>query len=178
MERIILWEINSTSLQVNPLSTNQHAFRAGRSTETALTSMVSKVENAICNGKYALCVFLDIQGAFDNVSPEAVLRGMENKGISDRFCRWYEHYLMNRTITVKHNGVTLHRSLTLGTPQGGVLSPVMWNLAFESYLELFQGSLIHVDEFVDDAALLLVGHNPNLNGETNIDWFSEPPKQR
>ena len=38
----------------------------------------------------------------------------------------------------------------------------MWNLAFESYLELFQGSLIHVNGFADDAALLLVGDNPNI----------------
>ena len=47
MERLVLWEINATSLLETPLSTNQHAFRQGRSTDTALSSMVGRIEEAL-----------------------------------------------------------------------------------------------------------------------------------
>ena len=67
----MLWHINQTALVENPLSGNQHAFRSGMNTETALTSMASKIERALSKGEYALGVFLDIQGAFHNVNTEA-----------------------------------------------------------------------------------------------------------
>ena len=54
---------------------------------------VSKVEKALAKREYALGVFLFIQGAFDNGKPQAVIQGMEAKGISKETQKWYDHYL-------------------------------------------------------------------------------------
>jgi len=161
-ERTVGWYITGGALEVNPLSDNQHAFRKGRSTETALSSLVQHVEDAISNGKYCLGVFLDIQGAFDNINPLSVVDGMGRKHIDKRIINWYKHYLENRSIEIEYRGTTTHRLLTRGTPQGGVLSPMMWNLAFDSLLDLFKDGLVKCYGYADDAALIISGTKPHF----------------
>ncbi len=162
MERLILWHLNDSVLKVNPLSSNQHAFRKGKSTETCLSNMLEYIENALIQGKVALGVFLDIQGAFDNVKPQSIIKGMEAKGIDKPIITWYYHYLINRRIVVDHEGVKMGRYLTLGTPQGGVLSPLMWNLVFESLLAEFDEGFVKICGFADDAGLITVGSNTSV----------------
>jgi ribonuclease HI/retron-type reverse transcriptase len=161
LERIVLWEINETLLD-KPLSSNQHAFRKGRSTESALSHMVEKIEHALLKNKFALGVFLDIQGAFDNVLPSSVVSAMEKKGLNNTIIRWYSHYLCNRTLTFDYEGVHIERALTRGTPQGGVLSPVIWNLVFEGLLDLYEEGFVNVCGFADDAGLITVGTHPHV----------------
>ena len=159
MERIILWEINESYLKASPLSANQHAFRKGHSTETALSTMTSHIEGAFQNSNHALGVFLDIQGAFDNVKPASIIRGMKDKDLPKEMIKWYRHYLLFRSAEVDYQGISCIRYLNLGTPQGGVLSPLMWNLAFESLLHIYKDSHIKICGFADDAGLLICGKN-------------------
>ena len=162
LERILLWQLQETVLKEKPLSKNQHAFRKGRSTESALSCMVSHIEGAIDKKEYALGVFLDIQGAFDNVKPEAIIRGLKARGVPDELLKWYDGYLRTRSIVIDHLGVKIILYLTLGVPQGGVLSPLMWNLAFEGLLELFEDGFIKISGFADDAGLLTTGKVPSV----------------
>ncbi len=162
LERIWLWELESTSLKECPLSENQHAFRKGHSTETALSNMVEYLESALIPNKFALAVFLDIQGAFDNISSMSVTRGMQDKHFPNMFIQWYDFLLRNRKINIRYEGVHLERFLTKGTPQGGVLSPLAWNLAFESFLKLFEKGPVKACGFADDAGLVTTGDSPLL----------------
>ena len=50
------------------LSALQYEFRAGVSTETALHEFVRRVEHCLVRKKPALGIFLNIVGAFDNVT--------------------------------------------------------------------------------------------------------------
>ncbi len=164
MERVLMWQLNETSLLHNPLSVKQHAFRKGRSTESALSNMAEHIESALVKNEFALGVFLDIQGAFDNVQPESIIQGMRDKDIEEHFIRWYEHYLRNRKIEFMHQGVKTKRYLMKGTPQGGVLSPIMWNLAFESLLKLYDMGTVNICGFADDAGLIVSGSSPFILG--------------
>ena len=47
-----------------------------------------------------------------------------------------------------------------GTPQGGVLSPLIWNLAFDDLLSQFDEGPVHIKGFADDAALLICDPDP------------------
>ncbi len=78
LERVWVWQLEESLIQ-NPLSCDQHAFQRGYSTDSALYTMVEYAVSAIIQNKFALCVFLDIQGAFDNVSIYAVIKGMQDK---------------------------------------------------------------------------------------------------
>jgi len=54
------------------LSDTQHAYRKGRPADTALHSLVSSIERGFRNKEYSLAAFLDIEGAFNNVTPTAI----------------------------------------------------------------------------------------------------------
>jgi ribonuclease HI len=159
LERVVLWHLEATALVRNPLNKNQNAFRKGRSTETALTCMVDKLESAVKNKKYALGVFLDIQGAFDNVNADSVIRGMKAKGFDRKIVNWFGWFLKNRTISINYKGCSLERNLVKGTPQGGVLSPLMWNLVFDSLLDLYNDGPTVAYGYADDAGLVTCGED-------------------
>jgi ribonuclease HI len=159
LERVVMWHLEETVLQSNPLNANQHAFRKGHSTESALTGMVDKLEYAINNNKFAIGVFLDIKGAFDNVDAESVIRGMQAKGFDCEVTNWYGNLLQNRSVTVDYKGCKLERKLTRGTPQGGVLSPLMWNLVFDSLLDLYKDGPVQSYGYADDGSLVMVGND-------------------
>ena len=44
-----------------------------------------------------------------------------------------------------------------GTPQGGVLSPTLWNINFDDLLKLYDGTAVQANGFADDIALLVSG---------------------
>ena len=73
--------MEETDLKVNPLHMNQHAFRKGSSCDSALSDMVNDIEKSIHRGEYALGVFLDVTGAFINLSIEAAQQGMNRAQI-------------------------------------------------------------------------------------------------
>ena len=155
-ERVVLWQMQETTLARTPLHTNQHAFRKGRSTDSALTNTVEYIEAAYKKGHVTLGVFVDIKGAFDTVTKNAIISGLRKRGENPLIIHWYEHFLTNRTIKIEHKGNVTNKLLTRGTPQGGVLSPIMWNIAFDSLLYQFPDKpTINMVGFADDGALLV-----------------------
>ncbi len=118
--------------------------------------MADDKQSSILPDKYALGISLDIKGAFDNLSVEASIWGMVNKGLPPQIIRWYSHYLSLQSIMAKIKGVSTALSLTRGTPQGGMLSPLVWNLTFNDLLDRFNSVVpAQVKGFADDAAIVL-----------------------
>ena len=161
MERVILWEMEATALIDTPLNPNQHGFRHNSSCDSAVSGLVDLIESAILRKQYAIGVFLDIQGAFDNLDLDKAVQGMEKHSFPTPVVQWYAHYLRGRTVEADVKGVKATRRLTRGTPQGGVLSPMVWNLAFDSLLDLFNEGPVKAKGFADDAALVVLGLDPD-----------------
>ena len=66
----------------------------------------------------------------------------------------------NREIKLKTNGVETNRKLRHGTQQGGVLSPLAFNLAFDPLLNLlkrFEGGVANPVGYADDASFIISG---------------------
>ncbi|KAH8337518.1 hypothetical protein KR074_010651, partial [Drosophila pseudoananassae] len=83
LERLISIHINLT---INPddISGSQHAYRKGRSTETALHEITKFVEKALSDKEYALIAFLDIEGAFNNILPCSIINALTRQGVGDQ----------------------------------------------------------------------------------------------
>jgi hypothetical protein len=139
-ERMVGWEIEATSLEEYPMHKRQHAFRKGHSCDDAFTGTVNRIEHAMHNGQFAVAVFLDIRGAFDNITSDAIVLAMERHHIDPEIARiWCEFYLRNQLCEL-----TLGDEKAHGIPQGGVLSPpIGWNLAFNKLLECYDNSSAH-----------------------------------
>ena len=161
LERLVLWELEDNALRRTPFHPAQHAFRKGQSCDTALSEVIDKIESGIMRGRYALGVFLDIQGAFDNVRWTKVIQLMLARGFPARLTRWYEQFLKNRIINYSNDkGVTHSRRLAKGTPQGGVLSPVCWNVIFDDLLSRVDSGPVRAVAYADDLCLLVTGIDP------------------
>ena len=115
LERLVQWRLETTAA---PYHRNQHAFRSGHCTEHALSHMTDLAEKALHRKHVALAVFLDIQGAFDTLSSEAVERGMQKHGVEEKLTSWYTQYLRHRICKVA--GQSGHYLVRHGTGQGGV----------------------------------------------------------
>ncbi len=163
LERLILWNLEATTFRTNPLHERQHAFRKGHSTETALSQVVDQIEEAIYNGRQAMAVFLDIEGAFDNLNTDSAVKAMEKHKIPDQVIKWYSYYLRNRTSAVQYGNKKEQRLLTRGTPQGGVLSPILWNMAFDELLQLYDKGPVSIYGFADDACLVTTAYGISQN---------------
>jgi hypothetical protein len=77
MEKLVDRHIRDGALRIHPLHRNQHAYQTGKSTETALHSVVTRIEYAIKRKDIALGAFLDIEGAFDRISFDIIKQAAE-----------------------------------------------------------------------------------------------------
>ena len=160
MERVVAWHLEEVGVS-DKLSPHQHAFRKGKSTDTCLSEVVDRIESSIMRKQYALGVFFDIEGAFDNVLTPKVLEGLNDKRVPKDIIRWYGHYLSNRSVTISLGETTRSRLLTRGTPQGGILSPLVWNVVFDSLLNRLKGLRgVHPTGYADDGMFLITGICP------------------
>ena len=158
LERIIFWHLNKTTFKYNKLHQNLFSYQEGKGTEDALHSLVHKVEKALEKKEFAVALFLDIDAAFSKASIESILKNMERKGIDPGIVRWSEYMLVHRECFATLNGETVMKVPTRGTPQGGILSIIFWNLEPDDLLDRFpqvHPSLINC--FADDIVDIISG---------------------
>jgi len=93
-------------------------YRKGRSTVTALHSVVSVVEKSLWYKEYALIAFLDIEGAFNNVTPEAITGALASLGFEGRLVGLINQLFANRVVSSSLGSSTLTRHISRGTAQG------------------------------------------------------------
>lgn len=156
MERLILWHLNRDLQLDNALSSKQYGFRKGNSTESAIIKLVSLVESALKLGNYALGIFLDIEGAFDNIPFSAIKNALEKTAAKGNISNWILHFITNRKLKLKLQSISIIIWILAGCPQGGVLSPFLWNLVLDS-LFLLLSTLSSLLGFADDLAIILLG---------------------
>ena len=118
------------------ISEIQHAYSGIRGTDTALSTLVNMLESSILRKEFCLVVSVDIQGAFDNLATTAIKNIMVANNYPPFMIRWYMNFLKNRTSIAEVLGVKLSIRPVCGTPQHGVLSSRIWNLAFDPLLRL------------------------------------------
>jgi hypothetical protein len=125
--------------------------------ENAPSQMVDTAESAVLNGKIALAVFLDIKGAFDNLSSPTIAQGMKNHNVNENITNWMTKYLDSRYCRVKGSKQCFR--LVKGTGQGGILSPTLWNFVMDSFLEQFLELPVDAIAYADDGALIIVSND-------------------
>ncbi|MEM6804865.1 MAG: reverse transcriptase family protein, partial [Bacteroidota bacterium] len=160
LERLCLVEMDKSTFNLKKYEFEQHAFQTGRSCESACLEAVTFIENAILTKKQlAICVDLDIIGAFNEVRVESIITQMKNKGVNSDIVDWYENYITNRIAVVNIKGEKIIKKIDIGTPQGGVLSVVAWNIVFDDLIRRVKAlkNEVKIIGYADDAKLLAEG---------------------
>ena len=108
-------------------------------------------------GNYSLGVFLDIEQAFDAISFAAIREALADTNIPSTITEWIHHMVSNRYITLNYCGSTVTKRATKGSPQGGVLSPFLWNITLNTFLTGLGLHSNFVQAFADDLVILIRG---------------------
>jgi ribonuclease HI len=150
MERLVLWHLEDTTFKLKPLHKNQHAFRRGHSTDIPLSKLTNFVEQCFISKNYAVCIFLDIIGAFNNVSHQAIIKAMKTANFPTEITNWYGNYTQGRSCEINLGNKLFKRFLKDGTSQGGILSPIIFNLIINILLLIIQKAKALGIAFADD----------------------------
>ena len=146
------WPLDQRVLYISPM---QHAYSGSKGTDTALSTLVSMIESSILRGKCCLVISVDIKGAFDNLSNLAIENALRAANYPPIMIRWYMNFLKSRESIADVLGVKSIILPACGTPQGGVLSSRVWNLAFDPLIKLLNAnSPCSPVGFADDGALM------------------------
>lgn len=138
---------------------HQSGFRLGRGTMDAVLGLDRDIKRALVNREVVVAVFLDIERAYDMLWKEGLVLKLYDAGIRGRMLNWIREFLVDRTIQVKVGGVLSDTvAVDNGTPQGSVISPVLFNIMVNDMLDDvgvgFGRSL-----FADDGAVWKKGRN-------------------
>lgn len=122
---------------------DSYAYRPGRSAIDAVT-----VTRERCF-KYEWLLEIDIKGFFDNLDHEIMMQMLE-KQTDDKFILLYCRRFLQATM-VNEEGV--EKSRNRGTPQGGVISPILANLYLDEAFDQWMAEKfpeIEFERYADD----------------------------
>ena len=155
MEKLILPELSAAV----KLQDHQHGFRKNRSTVTALQEVNFHIASGLNRRKpphRTILVAVDLSRAFDTVDHELLLKDILQLEVSDTLIKFLCSYLRGRQQhTIFRNCKSKCRVVRQGVPQGGVLSPLLFNL-YMSSLPKPPGN-IKLISYADDCQVLHSG---------------------
>jgi len=133
-----------------------YGFRPGRSAHDA----ISMIERKITFDGYQIIVDADIKGYFDSIDHIILMRLVERRISDPRMLKLIRSWLK---AGVMESG-QYKASNDTGTPQGGVISPLLSNIYLHSFDKMFSRSGIPgiLVRYADDFVILLKGNTAGI----------------
>ena len=128
-------------------SPHSYGYRPNKNAHQALESVRMNVR------KYWWVIDMDISGFFDNMSHELLMKAV-SRHVEEKWAKMYIQRWLESPIEDKDGNKRYRKGM--GTPQGGVISPLLANLflhyALDKWLELNYSQLKYV-RYADDAII-------------------------
>ena len=163
MERLLkTYIVNNT-----PLDQHQFAYRAQRSTQDAVLCLITTITSFIDidAANYARCLFLDFSSAFNTISVSNLISELQH--LDSRVTNWVSSFLTGRTQrTMVNNILSTSITTSTGTPQGSVLSPLLFSV-YTNRIKSEQRN-ITILKYADDTCIIIcISNNNDLSNYFN-----------
>lgn len=153
-ERLILFRIQKFLDKKKILIMNQSGFRKSRQTKDNILTVIQTAQEGFNLGEKTTAIFFDIAAAFDKVWHDGLIYKLFKLGLPYYLIRICISFLRERTFSVKVDGTNSRICIIeCGVPQGGVLSPTLFQLYIND-LPLTQNSGEITILFADDIAFI------------------------
>ena len=159
LERVVATRLEShLSRSVPGLHDSQFGFRMGRSTAEAVARVRSLVDGAERRGYVALVVSLDVVDAFKSIPWDRIHWAVEFHRAPAYLRSVVRAFLWDRSIsdTVRGGGM-VEMAVYRGVPQGSVLGPLLWNIAYDAVLRVPMPPDSALACYADDTLVLVWG---------------------
>lgn len=133
---------------------NQHGFREGKSTKTALHTLKMIVKEKLSIFKYCAAISFDISGAFDVLNWMIASEIMKDLPLYNYLIYILRNFISHRQIGFKFlRGIRWFR-IYFGCPQGSCLGPLVWLLVADVILKRSKALSIDTISYADDSIVL------------------------
>lgn len=132
---------------------NQFGFRRGRSTIDCVSIFVADVIKGYSNREHTFSLAVDLKGAFSNILPLSIHNRIIDLRVPARLVNFISFITSVKHLCFNPEGKEFRDSY-VGVPQGGVLSPLLFNLALSRIGDVIPGAVRWL-MFADDLLLYI-----------------------
>lgn len=143
---------------------NQFGFKSNHSTDMCVYTMRSIIEYYNRCGSPVYVCFLDASKAFDRINHYKLFRKLINRNIDCKILRVLMYWYCNQTMCIRWgNSYSSCFNVTNGVRQGGILSPILFNLYMDGLSKTLtdtrigcnmNGTFVNHLMYADDTCLL------------------------
>ena len=127
LEKLVQSQLMKFMIESKQISTNQHSYRTGHSTTSALNQIYDTLLEATDRNYISVLLSVDQSAAFDNVNHEILLEKLKLYNCGENSLKWFCSYLKNRSHCVSiGNKLSNFKSTVNGVPQGSILGPLLY----------------------------------------------------
>jgi len=97
----------------------------------------------------------DVQGAFDSVWWPAILQRLQEAKCPRNLYYLFQNYLKEREAFIAMNSYNMRKNITQGCAQGSCWGPILWNIQYDTVLNLKFTDHTRVVAFADELVLII-----------------------
>jgi ribonuclease HI len=148
------------------LHRSQVGGRKQRSAIDAVMSLVHDVDISKKKKKVTSALFMDVRGAYDNVSRDRLIHTMQGLGLPPQLMAWVRSFLSDRHTALAFDGQREGlRPVRTGIPQGSPVSPVLFLIYLRPLFDLMEEQHPEAEypSYVDDVGIVIEGRDEISN---------------
>ena len=179
-EKLLQYRLLTYLVRLQLISAEQFAYIPSRSTQDCIIFLVDRLQRTLNKGLQANAVFFDFSSAFDTVQHQTLLWKLQHEYfITGRFLNTLRSFLSNRRTAVKIGSIISTWQLdTVGVPQGGALSPLLYVIYCDHFALINCLPNTYLGIFADDLCLFTDAPTPKLQQSALqraiyfLQWYS------